>query len=39
MNVRDRITRDHRCWALPHYSLLNRVITRQIRAGISEVRQ
>ncbi len=39
MNVRDRMTRDRRCWALPHYGLLYRVSARQIRAEISEVRQ
>jgi hypothetical protein len=39
MNVRDRMTRDRRCWALPHYGLLNKVSARQIRAEISEVRQ
>jgi hypothetical protein len=39
MNVRDCITRDRRCWALPHYGLLNRVLARQIRAEISKVKQ
>jgi len=39
MNVRDCITRDHRCWTLPHDGLLNRVLARQMRAEISKVKQ